>query len=262
MLRENENIVGLSKEKQNILLSIMRLLVLNDIDCEYTFLLRHKAKKMKRNWLLKWQQDVLSEYKEIHGADARIEWLNRKDVSAIFKEEKMDTPWVKTILLEAMLFRPYFPYKKELNDKGVDISAKKHKSLQRRVLAYREGRADRYLANLFSDENVSRCFIESIRKYQQTFDGKNTRLEVFFEELNIETGFLREIMLPLLIVVAFSITGLFKLISVFEIQMSLLYCVLFTLIGYRYGIPSFNEKVCSKIRERDEKFRMKYRENA
>lgn len=73
-------------------------------------------------------------------------------------------PWYRLILLEAMLFEPYYPLGTEKDKKGNDIPSKKYKHLNNPLCSFRKGEGDRFLDEQFTGKYCKQGYVKRLRK--------------------------------------------------------------------------------------------------
>ena len=122
---------GLSLEQTTILYNLEYYKTLNDIKATKIPITGDSVKEMKTAWLKDWSKfisDGFESFTQVKGAE--MHWYNSMDeLQQCIAKHNPDKPWYRLILLEAMLFEPYYPLGMKKDKKGMDVPSKKYKQL-------------------------------------------------------------------------------------------------------------------------------------
>ena len=107
------------------------------------------------------------------------------------EESEPEGIWFRLVLLEAMLFEPYYPLSLEQDKKGNDIPSKKYQKLQNVVCEYgRKQAGDSYLEMMFSEYDYYQAgYVKRLRKcYEKVLRELNEVLKTALTSLAITAG--------------------------------------------------------------------------
>lgn len=102
--------LGLSLEQTEILYNIEYYKVLNDIESTNIPIGKEKVRKLKNEWLQEWKKlisDGFESFTQVIGA--KIHWYSMEELEERIYSLNPSKWWYRLVLLEAMLFEPYFP---------------------------------------------------------------------------------------------------------------------------------------------------------
>ena len=102
------------------------------------------------------------EFVQIKGAE--LHWYSLEELHQRIEGLDPSGTWYKLVLLEAMLFEPYFPLSTEKDKKGKEKPSKKYKLLNVPIVGFGEGNGDKYLEEKFSSPYYQKGFISRLRK--------------------------------------------------------------------------------------------------
>lgn len=146
---------GLTLEQTEILYNLEYLKTENDI-------IHPKSKQsaeLKRRWLDEWwknMSDGFSEFLGIKGAK-----LHKYSAEELLKKVSENDPkgtWFRLMLLEAMLFEPYFSLSLKKDKYGTYVPSEKYKKLKT------SAKGDKFLGTFFSEEICPKGYIARLRK--------------------------------------------------------------------------------------------------
>lgn len=160
-------IFNLSVEQLEILYNIEMHKTLNDINTTHNKIFNDKKRKLKEEWLDNWKSYIDKGFSYFVGDDkAKIHWYDKEELmNKIDSMNPKKDYWYKVVLLESMLFTPYFTIL--LNNNKPD---KKYARLK----DYDIVEADKFLEKL-SFKYCSNGFIKKIRKtYTKVLNELNT----------------------------------------------------------------------------------------
>lgn len=120
--------LGLSLEQTEILYNIEYYKTLNDIETTSIPITGESVKEQKKAWLNEWSKFIsegFESFTQVPGAE--MHWYGMEELNQRIKESNPNEPWYRLILLEAMLFEPYYPLGIEEDKKGNDVPVKNTK---------------------------------------------------------------------------------------------------------------------------------------
>lgn len=102
--------LGLSLEQTEILYNLEYYKTLNDIERTNIPITREGVKELKTTWLQDWAKfisDGFESFTQVPGA--KMHWYTMDELQQCIAGQNPNEPWYRLILLEAMLFEPYYP---------------------------------------------------------------------------------------------------------------------------------------------------------
>lgn len=108
-------------------------------------------------------------------------------VELFLRKNKDDNePWYRLILLEAMLFEPYYPLGTEKDKKGNDVPCKKYKYLNNPINGFKKNEGDRFLNAQFTGKYCEQEYVKRLRKsYNNRMNELNEVLKTVITSLSI-----------------------------------------------------------------------------
>lgn len=184
------NKFGLTLEQTEILYNLEYLKTLNDIQKTKILVNGEKIKQLKMEWLNEWKDyigNAFSSFTQIEGA--QIKWYSKKQLLKKIEKENVNDIWFRLVLLEAMLFEPYYPLSIEKNKKGIEVPSTKYKILQNILWSYKDQEGDKYLDKYFSKEFYLDGYIKRLRRcYKKVVRELNEVLKTAITSLAIGAG--------------------------------------------------------------------------
>jgi hypothetical protein len=161
----NNEKFGLTVGQTEILYNLEYYKTLNDIGATKTPINNEGIKRLKQDWLDEWKEYIsngFSSFLQIEGAE--LHWYTEQELIRKIEENKPQDTWFRLVLLEAMLFEPYYPLSLEKDKKGNDVPSRKYKKLQNIVNGYKKGTGDEYINSLFTGNYYPKGYIKRLRK--------------------------------------------------------------------------------------------------
>ncbi|PRY84259.1 hypothetical protein [Alkalibacterium olivapovliticus] len=181
---------GLTVEQTEILYNLEYYKTLNDIRQTKTPRKTQNIKLLKHEWLKEWKHYIskgFSSFLQIE--DAELHWYTEQELIAIVEENAPQSTWFRLILLEVMLFEPYYPLGLEKDKNNNDIPSKKYKTLQNVVNGYKKGTGDDYIDAFFSGSYYPNDYIQRLRKsYNKVLRDLNEVLKTVIKTLSITSA--------------------------------------------------------------------------
>lgn len=179
--------LGLTVEQTMILYNLEYYKTLNDILSTKSPIKSEDIKLLKESWLNEWKGYISEGFPSfLQVEDARLHWYSKEELIKKIEENNPEKTWFRLVLLESMLFEPYYPLGLEKDKKGIDIPSKKYKSLQNMITGYNKGEGDRYIDSLFSGNYYSKGYVIRLRKcHDKTFRELNEVLKTVITTVSI-----------------------------------------------------------------------------
>lgn len=157
--------LGLSLEQTEILYNLEYYKTFNDIEMTKLPVTGEVVKELKSEWLKEWSKFILNGFEsftQIPGAE--MHWYSMDELQERIAANDPRKPWYRLILLEAMLFEPYYPLGTEKDKKGNDIPSKKYKHLNNPLCSFKKGEGDRFLDEQFTGKYCKQGYVKRLRK--------------------------------------------------------------------------------------------------
>lgn len=157
--------LGLSLEQTEILYNLEYYKTFNDIEMTKLPVTGEVIKELKSEWLKEWSKFIsngFESFTQISGAE--MHWYSIDELQKRIAANDPQKPWYRLILLEAMLFEPYYPLGTEKDKKGNDIPSKKYKHLNNPLCSFRKGEGDRFLDEQFTGKYCKQGYVKRLRK--------------------------------------------------------------------------------------------------
>ncbi len=181
---------GLTLEQTEILYNIELQKALNDIDCTVAPVKGEKIIALKKDWIKEWKEFMELGFPGFIGDDkAVLHWYEKDELKQKIEEENPKEIWYRLVLLEAMLFEPYYALSLEKNKKGEDVPSKKYNDLNNPINGYKKGDGDKFLEESFSISYYPAGYVKRIRKtYDKVILELNEVLKTAITSLGIATA--------------------------------------------------------------------------
>lgn len=151
---------GLNLEQTEILYNLEYLKVVNDIKTTSNLINKEKATELKKEWLEEWKTYIEAGFSDFVGnPKAKIQWFDKDKLLENVKSNFAEKPWFRLVLLEAMLFEPYYPLSTEKDKKGNEIPSKKYKNIK-----FNKDEGDKFLEKIFNEPFYIPGYIKRLRK--------------------------------------------------------------------------------------------------
>lgn len=156
---------ALTKDQVEILYNIECQKVLNDIAANRPLVNGDTIRGLKTAWLDEWKTFMELGFPSFVG-DPNVE-LRWYDANELFKRIGIcgaNETWFRLVLLEAMLFEPYYPLTVEKDKKGNDVPSKKYDLIHIPGNGYSESKGDHFLNERYTGIYCRKDFVDRIRK--------------------------------------------------------------------------------------------------
>ena len=157
--------LGLTEEQTEILYNLEFYKTINDINATKIPVGGEKIKRLKSEWVQEWKMYMTSGYASFLQSSAdELTWHEMSSLIELIKKNDPTKPWFRLVLLEAMLFEPYYPLSLEEDKKGNEVPSKKYNSLNTPVGGYKKSTGDNYLDEAFGSVFCGEGYIKRLRK--------------------------------------------------------------------------------------------------
>lgn len=157
--------LGLSLEQTEILYNLEYYKTFNDIEMTKVPVTGEVIKELKSEWLKEWSKFIsngFESFTQISGAEMHC--YSMDELQERIAANDPQKPWYRLILLEAMLFEPYYPLGTEKDKKGNDIPSKKYKHLNNPLCSFRKGEGDHFLDEQFTGKYCKQGYVKRLRR--------------------------------------------------------------------------------------------------
>jgi hypothetical protein len=157
--------LGLTIGQTEILYNLEFYKTLNDIRATKLPINNEGIKRLKQDWLDEWKEYIskgFSSFLQIKGAE--LHWYTEQELIQKIEENEPHNTWFRLVLLEAMLFEPFYPLGIEKDKKGNDVPSKKYAQLQIPLCRYSKGVGDSFLDSYFTNSYYPKGYIKRLRK--------------------------------------------------------------------------------------------------
>ena len=181
------NKFGLTVEQTELLYNLEYHLTLNDIRTTRIRKNCEAIKSLKQAWLEEWKGYITGGFSSfLQIEDAKLNWYSEQELIEKFEESEPQNTWFRLLLLEAMLFEPYYPLSLEKDKKGKEVPSKKYKDLQSSTGGFKKDRVDSYIDSFFSGSYYPNGYIKRLRKcYNRILRELNEVLKSVIKTLSI-----------------------------------------------------------------------------
>ena len=150
---------GLTLEQTEILYNIEMYKTVNDINRG------GKKADLKSQWLEEWKHYMEEGFSSFVGDKAAVlHWYSIQELHDSVNVNSPELPWFRLVLLEAMLFEPYYPLSTEIDKKGNEVPSTKYKELHLPLFGYSKSDGDKFLDGFFNESFYQKGYIARLRK--------------------------------------------------------------------------------------------------
>ena len=181
---------GISEEQTEILYNLEYYKILNDIETTKILVGGDKINQLKREWLEEWKTYITMGYAGfINKVDAKINWYSSEELDKKIELNNPNKPWFRLVLLEAMLFEPYYALSTETDKKGNEVPSKKYSALNNPITGYNKNSGDKYLNEFFAEKYQLPGYVKRLRKcYDKVCRELNEVLKIAITSIAITAG--------------------------------------------------------------------------
>lgn len=182
--------LGLNEEQTAILYNIEYYKTLHDAYESKLPVGGEKILQMKLEWLNEWKGYMTKGFKGfMNNSNAELNWYSLEELHEKIRLNSSEKPWFRLVLLEAMLFEPYFPLKTETDKKGKEVPSKKYSYINAPITGYKKSEGDMYLDIEFSGRHEFPGYVKRLRKcYDKVCREMNEVLKTAITSITITAG--------------------------------------------------------------------------
>lgn len=156
--------LALTVEQTELLYNLEYHVTLNDIATTKLSIGGDGIKELKQAWLDEWKSYMEAGFSEfLQIKDARLHWYSKEEILQKIELQAPNNPWFRLVLLEALLFVPYFPLSLETNKKGETVPCKKYQKLQKIVTGFSRSNSEKYLDSIFTGNYYEKGYVKRLR---------------------------------------------------------------------------------------------------
>ena len=150
---------GLDLKQTEILYNLEMYKTLNDINRG------GKTASLKNEWLEEWKQYMQNGFSAfVNDENAVLHWYSEEELRNAVAANSPKLPWFRLVLLETMLFEPYYPLGTEIDKNGKEIPSTKYKELHLPLMGYNQSEGDKFLEGFFTESFYQKGYIKRLRK--------------------------------------------------------------------------------------------------
>lgn len=170
---------GLTIEQIEILYNLEMYKTINDIN------LGGKKADLKAQWLNEWKQYMEQGFSSFVGDEkAALHWYTVPKLHEAVLSNDPELPWFRLMLLEVLLFEPYYPLSVDTDQKGNDIPSEKYKGLKQSV-----SEGDKFLEGFFTESFYKKGYVARLRKcHNKVLRELNEVLKAAIKSISISAG--------------------------------------------------------------------------
>lgn len=181
---------GLNEEQTVILYNLEYYKTLHDIEGTKIPVTGEKIRHLKREWLEEWRDYLTSSFTAfMNREDAELNWYTFEELNEKIIVNNPNKPWFRLVLLEAMLFEPYFPLTTETDKKGNEVPSKKYALVNTPIAGYKKNDGDKFLDDVFAGNYQLPKYVKRLRKsYDKVCRELNEVLKTAITSIAITAG--------------------------------------------------------------------------
>lgn len=175
---------GLTLEQTEILYNLELYKTINDVNRG------GKNAYLKGQWLEEWKHYMEEGFSSFVGDEnAVLHWYTVQKLHDAVNANSPELPWFRLVLLEAMLFEPYYPLSTEIDKKGNEIPSTKYKELHLPLVGYSKSDGDKFLDGFFNESFYQKGYIARLRKcHDKVLRELNEVLKNAIKSISITAG--------------------------------------------------------------------------
>lgn len=182
--------LGLTLEQTEILYNLEFFKTLNDAQVTKIPLNTSKIQQLKLEWLNDWKSYISAGFSSFtQNPDAEMHWYSKEELIKHIEENDPYGTWFRLVILEVMLFEPYYPLGIVKDKKGNDVPDPKFKDLQGPINGYKSSAGDTFLESFFTGAYYQKGFVKRLRKcYGSVLRELNEVLKTALTSLAVAAG--------------------------------------------------------------------------
>ena len=155
---------GLTIEQTEVLYNLELLKTLNDIEHDNRVMDRTGITELKEAWVSDWKEYMMIGFPGfVNNPNAELHWYSKEDLLTKISTMNPEAVWFRLVLLEAMLFEPYYVLSFETDKKGKTVPSKKYDMLKNPITGYKHGEGDSFLESIFPADYYEKGYIKRLR---------------------------------------------------------------------------------------------------
>lgn len=156
---------GLTEDQVELLYNIELQKTLNDLAPSSATDKASKSQELKSEWVKEWKYFMELGFSTfVQNKDAALRWYKKDELIEKIKTSNPEGMWYRLVLLEAMIFEPYFPLSIEKDKKGNDIPSKKYDSINGPLNGFKRDLGDKFLDSYFIFAPYNDGYVARLRK--------------------------------------------------------------------------------------------------
>ena len=175
---------GLTLAQTEILYNLEMYKTVNDVK------LNGKKTDLRSQWLEEWKHYMEEGFSSfVDDKTAVLHWYSIQELHDAVNANSPELPWFRLVLLEAMLFEPYYPLSTEIDKKGNEVPSTKYKELHLPLVGYSKSDGDKFLDSFFTESFYQKGYISRLRKcYDRVIRELNEVLKNAIKSIAITAG--------------------------------------------------------------------------
>ena len=139
----------LTLEETEILFNLDAYKVLYDIECQG--ISNPDVTQLKKEWLEEWKSHITAGFpKIVNNKNAVLHWYSMNEIIHMIQEKNPNNTWFSIVLMEAVMFTPYYPLTFAAKINGELTPSKKYSVLQKK---YKPENGYSFIEKLFSGKS-------------------------------------------------------------------------------------------------------------
>lgn len=167
---DDNDIFGLTLEQTEILYNLQRFKMLDDAhNTEH-------HRRLKLEWMREWMNFMAAGFEGFtQTPGAVLHWYTEEELKRRIDENNPQKIWFRLVLMETMLFKPYYPLKMVKDKNGKDVPDPKYKDVEKSYGKNEEIIGDTFLEGFFTSQNCPVGYVGRLRNCYNSVHGELTR---------------------------------------------------------------------------------------
>jgi len=120
---------------------------------------------LKHEWLREWQHYITEHFADfLQIENAEIHWYSLEETIERVEANHPDSTWLRLVLLETMLFEPYYALSLTQDKHGNNVPSQKYAELHHFSLNLKDRPGDIWLDSIFTKSYYQKGYIKRLRK--------------------------------------------------------------------------------------------------
>lgn len=153
-------------EETRILYNLEYYKALNDIEVTESPINKEALKSLKREWLNEWKKYITDGFPSFWQEESEeMAWYERGELLNKISQMSPEKNWFRIVLLELMLFEPFYTLSTVTNKKRETVPDPKYKDLQGIVGGYKKDQGDQFIESIFGGKDYYQPgYVKRLRK--------------------------------------------------------------------------------------------------